>query len=152
MKTIGQNKKAFFDYHVLEKIEAGIVLYGDEVKSLRKGQVNLTGSFATLHQNELTLINCHIPAYSHAYSKSDDHTKRTRVLLLHKKEINRLIGDISRKGVTIVPLKIYFNSKGFVKLELGICKHKNAVSQKLQIKERDIQRQTRRELKDVYKY
>jgi SsrA-binding protein len=152
MKIITQNKKAFFDYEILEKLEAGIVLTGDEVKSLRAGHANLTGSFATIHQGELNLLNLHITAYSHAYTKGDEHNRRTRKLLLHKREILRIMGDISRRGITVVPLKLYFNNKGKVKVELGIAKHKKAHTQKADIKEKDIARQTRRELKNIYKY
>ena len=152
MKIISQNKKAFFDYDILERIEAGIVLSGDEVKSLRAGHISMVGSFATVHDNEINLINLNISSYSHAYSKSSDekHTRRTRKLLLNRREINRLIGDISRKGVTIVPLKVYFNQKGKVKFELGVAKHKKAHSKKEELKEKDIARQTRRELKNHY--
>lgn len=151
MKLIAQNKKAFFDYEVLDRLEAGIVLVGDEVKSARAGQVNLVGSFAHIHGGELFLVNAHISAYSHAYNKNED-TNRSRKLLIHKKELNRLIGDVSRKGVTLVPLKLYLNDKGRVKLELGICKHKKAHVRKEEIRERDINRETRRELKGVIKY
>lgn len=151
MKVIAQNKKAFHDYTILERLEVGIVLTGDEVKALRAGHVSLTGSFATVRDNELFLINCMISPYSHAYSKSDEHTRRSRKLLLHRRELRRLIGDISRKGVTIVPLKLYFNGKGKVKVELGIAKHKKAHGIKQELKERDIARQTRRELSEKYK-
>lgn len=149
MKIITQNKKAFFDYEVLDQIETGIVLTGDEVKSLRAGHVNLVGSFATMHNNELTMINCYIGQYSHAYDKKgEDHTRRTRKLLVHRREINRLAGEISRKGITLVPLKLYFNEKGKVKVDLGLCKHKKAHQRKEELRERDIQRETRRELKN----
>ncbi len=111
MKLIAQNKKAFFDYEILDRIEAGIVLRGDEVKAIRAGQVSLIGSFGNIHNGELYLINCNIAAYSHAYSKSDDDSRRTRKLLVHKRELNRLIGDISRKGITLDPLKALFKSK-----------------------------------------
>lgn len=109
----------------------------------------MTGSFATVHNNEINLINMNIAPYSHAYSKSnsDESSRRTRKLLLNRREINRLIGDISRKGITIVPLKLYFNQKGKVKVELGIAKHKKAHSKKELIKERDIAKQTQREIK-----
>lgn len=147
MKIITQNKKAFYDYNILDRIEAGIVLTGDEVKALRAGHGSLMGAFATVHKNEIHLINAHISPYSHAYSKSsDEYTRRTRILLLHRKEINKLIGDISRKGITLIPLKLYFN-KGKVKVEIGIAKHKNAHMRKEEIKERDIARETRREIK-----
>jgi SsrA-binding protein len=152
MKIIAQNKKAFHDYEVLDRIEAGIVLTGDEVKSLRANQVVLPGSFATIHGGELSLINCYIPAYSHAYTKSEEVARRSRKLLLHRRELNRIIGEISRKGITLVPLKLYFNQKGKVKVELGLCKHKKAHEQKAQLKERDIARETRRELRGKYKY
>ncbi len=152
MKLITQNKKAFHDYDILDRIEAGIVLKGDEVKSLRAGHVSLVGSYATVHDNELFLINAHISAYSHAYIKSEEEARRSRKLLLHKKELNRLIGDISRKGITIVPLKVYFNEKGMVKIELGVAKHKKAHGIKEMLKERDIERQTRRELRGKVKY
>ncbi len=151
MKVIAQNKKAFHDYTILETLEAGIVLTGDEVKSIRSGQVNLTGSFAHSRDGQLFLVNCHITPYSFAYKKEEEAT-RTRKLLLHRRELNRLAGDISRKGVTIVPLKIYLNAKGLVKIELGIAKHKKAHESKEQIRERDIARETRRELKEKYRY
>ena len=141
MKIITQNKKAFFDYEILDTIETGIVLTGDEVKSLRAGHISLPGSFGNIHDGELYMINCHIAPYSHSYSKADEQLAR-----------NRIIGEVSQKGVTLVPLKLYFNNKGKVKVDLAICKHKKARVQKEEIKERDIQRQTRRELKDVYKY
>jgi len=151
VKVIAKNKKAFFDYNILDTIEAGIVLTGDEVKSLRAGKVSLTGTFATVHGGELFLINCNISSYSHAYEKKEDTSKRSRKLLLHRKEINRIVGDISKKGVTIVPLKLYFK-KGIVKVELGICKHKKAPDKKQALKERDIRRETARELRGKYKY
>ena len=147
MKIIATNKKAFFDYEILDTIEAGMVLIGDEVKSIRAKQVSLSESFATIYQGEVTLINCHIAPYSHAYSKDEQASRRTRKLLLHKKEINRMIGDISRKGLTMIPLKIYFNAKGYIKIELGIAKHKKAHDKKKTLKERDIKRETMREIK-----
>jgi SsrA-binding protein len=152
MKLIAQNKKAFFEYEVLDKMEAGIVLTGDEVKSIRAGQVSLIGSFAVIKQGELYLINCNISLYEKAYTKSKEDTTRSRKLLLHKRELFRLIGDISRKGLTIVPLAMYFNKRNIVKIELGLCKPKKAAGKKEAIKERDIERQTRREVKDIYKY
>ena len=148
MKIIIKNKKAFFDYEVLDKMEAGIVLTGDEVKSLRAGHVNLTGAFANIHQGELYMVNCHITPYDKAYKKDEDLAKRSRKLLIHKKELNKLIGDISRKGLTVVPLLIYFNKKSKVKVEIGLCKHRKASGKKQMLKERDIKRETDRELKN----
>jgi len=147
IKIITQNKKAFFDYEVISSMEAGIVLSGDEVKSLRAGHANLTGSFGTITRGELFLLNCHITPYSKAYTKVDDLASRSRKLLIHKRELNKLVGEVSQKGVTLVPLKLYFNEKGRVKVHLGLCKHKKAPNKKQALKERDIKRQTSRELK-----
>jgi SsrA-binding protein len=147
MMVVASNKKAFHEYEILETLEAGLVLTGDEVKSIRKRQVSINDAYATLHKGELALLNCNITPYSHAYIKNEDLARRSRKLLLHKRELNRLIGDISRKGVTIVPLKLYFNDRGFIKVELGIAKHKKKIDKKRDIKERDIQREVAREVK-----
>ncbi len=152
MKTITTNRKAFHDYDILDRIEAGIVLTGDEVKAIRAGQISLTGSYATVHNNELYLLNAQITPYSHAYSKTEEQARRSRKLLLHRRQLNKIIGDISRKGITIVPLKVYVSGKGNVKVEIGIAKHKKAHGIKQVLKERDIERQTRRELKGKVKY
>jgi SsrA-binding protein len=153
MKILAQNKKALFDYHIEERIEAGIVLSGDEVKSIRAGHAHLSGSYATIKDNEMILINCSITMYNNAYQKRDErYATRSRKLLLKRREIDRLIGAISKKGITVIPLNMYLTEKGLVKIELGIGKHKKAAGKKEAIKERDIQRQTRRELKDLYKY
>lgn len=148
MKIITKNKKAFFDYEILDKIQAGIVLSGDEVKSLRAGNVNLTGSFATIHDGELFLLNCHISQYDKAYKKDDELSKRSRKLLVNKRELVRLIGDISCKGITLVPLMLYFNPRSKVKVEIGLCKHRKAAGKKQLLKERDIKRETSREMKN----
>lgn len=151
MKLIAQNKKVFFDYDVSEKMEAGVVLTGDEVKSLREGKVSLIGAFVTMHGGELFLINCRITPYSKAYLKDESEATRRRKLLLKKRQISKLIGDISRKGVTILPLKLYFNDKNLVKVEIGLGKHKKAAGKKEAIKERDIKRETSRALKGIYR-
>jgi SsrA-binding protein len=150
VKIIAQNKKAFHDYEVLDTIETGIVLTGDEVKSIRAGQVSLMGAFGTIHGAELYLINCNITQYAQAYQKSEEAATRRRKLLVHKKELNRLIGDVSRKGITLVPLKMYFNNRNIVKVQLGLCKHKKAANRKQELKERDLARETRRELRDKW--
>ena len=147
VKVVAQNKKALFDYDILDRKEAGIVLSGDEVKSLRGGKVSLIGSFATVHQGELYLINCHITPYCKAYQKREEEATRRRKLLLHRRELNKLIGDISKKGITIVPLRIYFNERNIAKVELGIAKHKKAAGKKQVLRERDIKRETAREIK-----
>lgn len=152
MKRIAQNKKAFHDYDILDKIEAGIVLTGDEVKSAKAGHVSLIGSFGTVHNGELYLLNAHITPYEKAYKQDEDHARDRRKLLLHKKEINKLIGNIARKGITIVPLSMYINDRGRIKIELAIAKHKKAAGKKQALKERDIRRETSRELRGRYKY
>lgn len=146
MKLIASNRKAHFNYQILDSIEAGIVLSGDEIKSLRAGKISIDESFATIHDGEILLLNCYIAPYTHAYSKTDT-SRRSRKLLLHKREIDRLIGDIARKGITLIPLKIYFNQRGYVKVEIGIAKHKKLHEKKRDIKERDIKRETLRESK-----
>lgn len=147
MKIISTNRKAFFDYTVDSTLEAGIVLKGDEVKSIRAGLANLVGSFAIIQQGELVLLHCYIGPYSHAYSKTadDKHTRRTRKLLVHKSELQKLTGLIARKGVTLVPLKLYFSDRGKLKIEIGIARHKKAHAHKEELRERDIARETRRE-------
>lgn len=147
MKVVAQNKKAFFDYEILEKLEAGIVLTGDEVKSIKAGHVSLVGTFATIHDGELFLINCNITPYAKAANKKEEDAKKSRKLLVHRRELSRLVGDISRKGVTIVGLSMYVNDRNIIKVELGIAKHKKAAGKKETIKERDIKRETQRELK-----
>jgi SsrA-binding protein len=149
MKVVHTNKKAYFEYEIDATLEAGIALTGDEVKSIREGLVNLAGSFATIVKGELVLLNGYIGAYSHAYLKTrdEDYTRRTRTLLVHRRELDKLAGAVSRKGMTIVPLKVYLNAKGLIKIELGLAKHKNAPQRKEELKERALERETRREKK-----
>ena len=149
MKIISKNRKAYHDYTIAETIEVGVVLMGDEVKSLRAGLVNLTGSFATVTGGELYLLNCYIGPYSHAYTKSDEHSRRTRKLLVHRRELTKLVVALSRKGMTLVPLQIYFNEKSRIKIEVGVARHKSAPDRREELRERDIKRETRRELKNM---
>lgn len=148
MKVIVQNKKALFDYEIMYVVEAGIVLTGDEVKSIRAHKVSLNGSFATAKNNELFLLNCNISMYSFAYDKSEDHVTRSRKLLLHRGQLNKLMGEVSRKGMTILPLKLYINAKGLVKVELGVGKHRKKHDKRELLMERDVARQTRRAMKN----
>lgn len=149
MKIIANNKKAFHDYEVLSSLEAGIVLSGDEVKSLRANGASLAGAFAHIKNGELFLVNCHISPYEKAYQKLDDEdAKRSRKLLVHKRELHKLIGEVSRKGITLVPLKIYFNKRNIAKVDIGLCKGKKAADKRSTLKERDIERETHRELRD----
>lgn len=146
MKIISINKKAFHDYDILETIEAGIVLCGDEVKSIRANGLSLAEAFATVTRGEAQLINCFIAPYANAYTKKDT-ARQTRKLLLHRRQIIKLLGDVSRKGLTIIPLKTYFNERGLIKVELGIAKHRKAHDKKQMLKERDIARETAREIR-----
>lgn len=149
MKIIASNKKAYHDYDIHSTIEAGIVLTGDEVKSIRAGHVSLVGAYAVFHKGELFLINCRISPYERAFQKDEDQATRSRKLLLNKRELDKLVGEVARKGVTIVPLKLYFK-KHLVKVELGIAKHKKAAGKKAELRERDIRRQAEREIKGRY--
>jgi SsrA-binding protein len=147
MKIIASNKKAYHLYDILDTLEAGIMLTGNEVKALRTGRSSLDESFALIQGGELVLLNCYIAPYSHAYLKNDDTSRRTRKLLVHKREIMRLVGEISRKGLTLIPLKLYFNERGYIKVEIGVARHKQAHSKKRELQERDIKRSVQREIK-----
>ncbi len=146
-KEVGYNRKANFDYEILEKFEAGIVLRGSEVKSLRTHKVNMTDSYAGLSKNnEVFIYQMHIPEYSLANRMNHD-PKRSRKLLLRKKQIQKLIGQLKKGGYTLVPISIYFNEKGFVKLSIGLGKGKKNVDKRQTIKEREWNREKSRILK-----
>ncbi|HSJ63552.1 MAG TPA: SsrA-binding protein SmpB [Gemmatimonadaceae bacterium] len=122
-QAVARNKRARHDYHILETWEAGLVLTGSEVKSLRQGKANLSDAFAVVQSGELFLLNLHIPPYEQANQFNHDPT-RTRKLLLHRQEIRRLIGGMERKGLTLVPLDLYFNPRGIAKVTLALAKGK----------------------------
>ena len=136
-----KNKKAYFDYTVLEEIEAGISLVGTEIKSVRKGSVDLKDSFITIKNNEAFLLNMYIAKYEEGNIFNHDE-RRTRKLLLHKKEIKKLKEKVSTEGLTLIPLKLYFK-KNYVKVLVGICKGKKLYDKRASIKERDLKRETR---------
>ena len=121
-KVIATNKKAFHDYFILEKLEAGIALVGTEVKAIREGRLNLKDSYAFIRAGEAFLINCHISPYSHGNRENHDPT-RSRKLLLHMKEIRKFIGKTQEKGLTLVPLRVYLK-RGRIKVELGVARGK----------------------------
>lgn len=146
-KVIAQNRKARFEYEILESLEAGIVLVGSEVKSLRLGKTNITEAFADEREGAIYLINLNIEEYKGA-NRFNHEPKRPRKLLLHKREQNKLLGAIQRKGVTLIPLVMYFNHKGIVKVSLGIGKGKKLYDKRATEKERDWQRDKARGLKD----
>ncbi|MEN8236867.1 MAG: SsrA-binding protein SmpB [Pseudomonadota bacterium] len=141
------NRRARHDYHIEESLEAGLVLFGSEVKSLRSGRASIVESYATEQEGEIFLLNANIPAYTYSHMRNHDPT-RPRKLLLKKREVRRLIGAITRKGMTLVPLSIYFNDKGKAKLELGIAKGKRKYEKRETEKARDWQRQKQRLMKD----
>lgn len=146
MPTYAVNKKAHFDYEILEKFEAGLVLSGQEVKSVRTKQMKLSGSFVTIHNDEALLTNAHIPLYKHAVDTSYDPS-RTRKLLLKTKEIRYLRGKLQEKGLTIVPLCVYTKGRK-IKLEIGIGRGKKKYDKRRTIKEREQGREMRRVLKE----
>src|SRR6188508_677983 len=123
-KAVVTNRKAYHDYFIEEKFEAGIMLQGTEVKSIREGRVNLQDSYASVKGSEVFLHHCHISPYSHGNIMNHDPL-RTRKLLLHRKEISKLLGKTQQKGLTLVPLRIYFNPRGKAKIEIALAKGKN---------------------------
>jgi SsrA-binding protein len=149
MKIFSQNRKAFFEYTFSEFIEAGIVLVGDEVKSIRSGHISLCGSYAIISKGELIIINCKITEYKFAYNKEKSKEDRNRKLLVKKKEIKKIQGFISEKRLMLVPTKIYENERGYIKIEIGVGKHKKLHDKKQQLKERDLDREAKRELKEI---
>ncbi|HHT82932.1 MAG: SsrA-binding protein SmpB [Christensenellales bacterium] len=146
IKVIATNKKAFHDYFIEEKYEAGIELVGSEVKSVRLGNVNLKDSFAIIKGGEIFLINAHIAPYNKG-SYFNPQSKRDRRLLLHKQEINRLRGRVEKKGYTLVPTKIYFKDN-LVKVELAVAKGKELHDKRQALKEKALNREIERSIKD----
>src|SRR5574339_623700 len=122
-KVVATNRKAYHDYFIEEKLEAGVMLRGTEVKSLRDGRVNLQDSYASVDDGEVYLHHCHISPYSHGNIMNHDPL-RARKLLLHRKEINKLIGKTQQQGLTLIPLRIYFSKRGRAKIELTLAKGK----------------------------
>lgn len=147
MRQIAYNKYALYEYFVLEKFEAGIVLEGAEVKQLRMGNCNLKDSFCLLRGGELTLKNLHIPVYDKAAAFSSKDSKRDRKLLMHKSEIARLAGKVNEKGFTIVPLSMYFTG-ALVKVEIALCRGKQTFDKKRVVAEREQKRALDREIKN----
>ncbi len=145
-KIVSTNRKAYHDYHIQESVEAGISLLGTEVKSLREGRANLKDSYAIIKDGEVFLLNCHISPYSHGNILNHDPL-RTRKLLLHKKEINKLWGGVSQKGFTLIPLKIYFKN-GKAKVEIGLAKGKRQYEKRESIKEKEAKREIERHMKN----
>ncbi len=144
--TTATNRKAYRDYIVLEVFECGIELKGSEVKAIRAGKINLNDSFARVENKQVVLYNTHISPYEEASYLNVEPT-RPRRLLLHRKQINKLIGEVAQKGLTLVPLKVYFNARGFAKLELALCKGKRLYDRREDIKRREADLAIRRAIK-----
>jgi SsrA-binding protein len=140
-KVIATNKKAFHDYFILEKLEAGICLLGTEVKAIREGRLNLKDSYATVREGETFLINCHISPYSHGNRENHDPT-RSRKLLLHLREIRKLIGKTQEKGLTLVPLRVYLK-RGNIKVELGVARGKKLYDKRETERRKEADREAR---------
>ena len=145
MKIFSENKKGYFDYEILEKFEAGIVLFGQEVKSIKTGHINLSGSYVSVNTGEPFLLGVKVPPYQPNNAGADYNQERQKKLLLNKKEIDYLIGKTKTKGFSLIPLKIYDNN-GRIKLEFALAKGKRKYDKKEKIKKRDVDREISREL------
>lgn len=145
-RVVATNRKAFHDYFIEETFEAGIALKGTEVKSLREGRANLQDSYASVDDGEIFLYHCHISPYRHGNLMNHDPL-RPRKLLLHRKEINKLIGKTQQKGLTLVPLRIYFTPRGQAKVELALAKGKKQYDRRESIKAREAGREVERAIK-----
>ncbi len=145
MKVLADNKKAHFEYEVVDKLEAGVVLTGQEVKSVKSGNVSLKGAYVSPKNGEIFLVGCHIPPYQP--KNIEDHVpERPRKLLLKRKEVDRMIQASKEKGLTLIPLKVY-TRQGFIKIEVGIAKGKKRFDKRSSIKKREVDRNLRRSLK-----
>jgi SsrA-binding protein len=145
-KVISTNRKAFHNYTILETVEAGLALRGTEVKSLRDSQVNFKDCYAAIDDNEAWLIGCHITPYHHGSDANHDPERR-RKLLLHRREISRLLGKVAERGLTLIPLRLYFKG-GRAKVELGLARGKKLHDKRDSIRERDERREMAREARD----
>ncbi len=149
IKVIATNKKAYHDYFIEDTLEAGIVLVGSEVKSIRLGAVNMKDTYCLIRDNEIELINMHISPYDKGSYFNVD-ARRARKLLIKKAEINKLRGKVEQKGYTIVPTKLYFK-QGLVKVELGVAKGKELHDKRQSLQDKQQARQLERDLKNYYK-
>lgn len=146
-RPVAENRKARFNYEILDTLEAGIQLHGTEVKSLREGRSNIAEAYAGESQGELWLFNAYIPEYQQA-SRFNHETRRPRKLLVHRKEMNKLIGAVAQDGLTLVPLRVYFNKRGMAKVLLGLARGKKTHDKRQSVKQRDWQRDKARLLRE----
>jgi len=147
-ETIARNKKAWHDYEILEKFEAGMVLQGSEVKALRAGRVNLKDSFVKLVKGEAFLFNAHIGRLETTHHYYGHEERGPRKLLLHKRQLAKLAEAVEKEGLTVVPLQMYFNDRNIVKLQIAIARGKKLHDKRADLKERDMKRDIQRALKD----
>lgn len=148
MKIVAKNKKAFFDFHILEKLEAGIELKGSEVKSIRLGRVNLKDSFIKIIKAEAFLLNAHISYLENTHCYYRPNETRARKLLLHKKQIDKFLGKVSQEGLSIVPLMLYFNQSNRIKVEIALVKGKNLHDKRESLKRKILDREAQSALKN----
>ncbi|MEP2235170.1 MAG: SsrA-binding protein SmpB [Alteripontixanthobacter sp.] len=146
-KIVAENRRARFDYAIEDKFEAGLALHGTEVKALRAGEASIAESYAEVKDGEVWLINANIPEFSHG-NRNNHEPRRPRKLLLKTREINKLFGAVERKGMTLVPMSIYFNKTGRAKVELALGKGRKAADKREYIKDRDWQRDKARVMRD----
>lgn len=147
-KTVAQNRKARHNYFIEDTVEAGIVLTGTEVKSLRTGQASINESYASVNASEIFIVNMHIPEYTKSNAKWQHEVLRPRKLLLHKNQMSKLIGAVQRKGTTLIPLSIFFNARGIAKVLLGIATGKKQHDKRDDIKARDWNREKSRIMRE----
>lgn len=146
-RAVAQNRRAWHDYTITDSFEAGLVLQGTEVKSLREGRASLKEAYAAPKDGEIYLINAHIPEYSSA-NRFNHEPRRRRKILVHKRQLNKLLGEVKQAGVTLVPLKIYFNDRGIAKLQLGVATGKRKYEKRQAEKEKDWKREKARLLRE----
>lgn len=149
MNILAHNRKTGFDYEILETYEAGLVLYGFEVKSIKTGHMNLSGSFVTVKGDEMRLMNAFIPPYQPKNTPADYNPYRSRRLLLHKAEIASLTGKVKQKGLTLMPLKVY-TKRGKIKLEFAVAKGKREIDKREKIKSKEAKRKIDRTIKEKF--
>ncbi len=147
--VVAQNKKVYHNFEIIETYDAGIVLKGSEVKSIREGKIDIKDAYCLIKRNEVWLINAKIAPY-----EKSSHVKlpidRDRKLLLHRREINRIIGKMSQKGFLLKPTKVYFNERGFAKIEIALCKYKKLYDRREEIKKRELEKELIRIRKGMY--
>lgn len=146
-KSVAENRRARYDYFVEDKFEAGLALHGTEVKALRAGHATIAESYAEVRDGEVWLVNANIPEFSHG-NRNNHEPKRPRKLLLHTREVNKLFGAVERKGMTLVPLSIYFNSTGRAKVELALARGKQTHDKRQTSKDRDWKRDKARVMRE----